>query len=783
MSLLAYVELVGVLIAVVAGVTAVVFVLVDQRTLGRHIRRQQQQIVQKVGQNVLLQEDIRRLEAEALRLQELLQSSHEVLGRTTSERDHLQTATRQLETEGVRLSQCLEEAEEKGQLAEGERRTVSEHVSRLEVALRQARGDLQIALEGQRLAKSEVDLLKAAVRDLQRDERSEAHQENSLPEQTAARETDEGEQNSREAIGKGRTLDPFKRGGRSRGSGTSPQEGAGRNLGSFPRKPEIVCWRRERQWIPGVEVPEELFERAGVEVFQDGLPLNRDDSNERCWQLGHARGTVEVRWAEDGVPGVVAIEVGDEEYLLFKLTGEEQNEGFRVRIASSGSYLVMVPIGWNRDEALSDTPIVAPELVSIEGYQAHFFLLHKNDAARIAFQISDGEEITIPSGASRFDLIGARLTDASDVMGPLFSQEPPLLRDLEAPAWQRIRTIVIGEEGQGRNRWRTEFSPVAGKMDQELPSSVANRRGGWYFIRIYDEGGDRIESLDFRFSSALKEIRIEGHAVLPGHSGHDPVRVTFERDSTSIVALTKEGDAGPSIQHEYGRTEAIIPAKPAWDLTEWKIEPAEGAQVEFAVLVERIWWSLGEEGLPLTQIEMSDKPLPVARDAFRATSTKAIHLYLPTAGWTQRVLVGFNQSRSRVYRAKVNERIVSIPLRDFGDADPFSSREGHAVLRVWLEGAGGDEGGAAIVEVLPETATLSEAPMEVATPLRSLVDPSQLRCCSTCDHARRGKTTDWCRRQHWGPVARDEFDVRFTRFLCGEWRGEYRGVDDRWYME
>jgi hypothetical protein len=776
MDLLKYVEILAVSLAVIGSATVIAFVVLDQKRLQRQLRRRHHEIARKAGQNALLQRDIHRLEVEELRLQEELRRSNEARARIESERDHLQTAIRHLEAEGLQLCRRLKEAEEKGRQAEEERQRVSHDVYRLETDLRQLREELQLARKEDGPAGKEVDPLTGEMRELPSNEHPGNLREEPQPEQTRDDETradqDNAPETGREPLG----LEPQKRGGRPRGHTTPSPAGTTSNSRAPHRKPEIICWKRERQWVPGVEIPDDLLGREDLEVLQDGFRLAPDDSNEGCWRLDHVGGSVLVRWLEDDVLREEMTQIDEKDYLLFRLSGQEPNAGFYVRSPSCGSYLVMVPIGWERNEAVSGPPFVLPEPVSLEGYQAHFFISRRNDQAKIAFRVSMGQDTVIQAGVSRFELVGAQLSDASEEMGPLFGLQPPLIRDLATPAWRGIQTIVVGEEGPGKSRWRTDFAPVAEEREQELPSVVANRRGGWYFIRIYDDEGDRIESLDFRFSSALKGIRIESHDVLPGHAGHNPVRVEFAQDATSVVTLVREGEADPHIERESGRTVAIIPAKAAWDLTEWEIEPLEGVRVSVEILVERIWWSLGEEGAPMTQIEMSDRPLPVSYDSFQATSTRAIHLYLPAPGWTQRVLVGFDESGSRAYRPKVNERIVSVPLRDFGGADPIRAGGQGASLKVWLERDGGLEGGTAMLEVLSET------PIRLPAPVRPPVEPGQMRCCATCDHARRRNNTNWCRRKHWAAVARDEFDAQFARFLCGEWRGEYFDADGRCHV-
>ena len=95
-----------------------------------------------------------------------------------------------------------------------------------------------------------------------------------------------------------------------------------------------------------------------------------------------------------------------------------------------------------------------------------------------------------------------RLEDAGENIGPLFSK-PPNILSVGSQAWREIKTIVVGEEGSGRGRWRTEFSPDSDRVDQDLPPEILDKRGGWYFLRFYDGNDDLAESLDFRFLSGL----------------------------------------------------------------------------------------------------------------------------------------------------------------------------------------------------------------------------------------------------------------------------------------
>ena len=108
-------------------------------------------------------------------------------------------------------------------------------------------------------------------------------------------------------------------------------------------------------------------------------------------------------------------------YLIFKMRKNWKGLGRVVRRPTAGYYLAIVPCEWKRDEEMSGSAPIAPENVQISGYKAHFFALRQNENTSIAF----------------IDANGGR--------------------------------IVIGEEGSGRNRWRTQFSPQESMIDQKMP--------------------------------------------------------------------------------------------------------------------------------------------------------------------------------------------------------------------------------------------------------------------------------------------------------------------------
>jgi|GEM_PF-6046999 hypothetical protein len=191
---------------------------------------------------------------------------------------------------------------------------------------------------------------------------------------------------------------PSKRGGRSRTARSPERKSKQEREESVRIKPEIICFNRERRWIVAVEISAGLSQASGLTVLQNGSPLEEEHSREACWRLKQLSGQIVVRW--NGEKDEVSL--GQEDYLLFKLT-RDQKEGRHIKSASSGSYLVIVPDSWKRDETLSGPPPAAPEPVAFAARRAHFFDLDKGEA--IAFQSLDGAVRRIASKAQRFELV------------------------------------------------------------------------------------------------------------------------------------------------------------------------------------------------------------------------------------------------------------------------------------------------------------------------------------------------------------------------------------------
>jgi ribosomal protein S9 len=476
---------------------------------------------------------------------------------------------------------------------------------------------------------------------------------------------------------------PGERGGRPRATTAEPEKQTTQGFKPRHLKPEIVCWKKDRQWVVGVEVPEEFLNYPDLAVLQNETPTVQDKMRETCWQLEQAFGNITVRWGEDEDTRETEIAYGQEGYLLFKLSGRNQNEGRRVISPSLGWHLVITPEDWIRDEALSGSPSVAPELVALDGYRAHFFISEKGEHSKIAFFKPTGESVIVESKASKFELIGIRLNDAAQNVGPLFSQNPPKIQGSVRDVWKDVGTIVVGEEGGGRGRWRKAFSPVPGSREQDLPPEIAKRKCGWYFIRFYDTNDDLIESLDFRLVIDLRDIKIPQYSPFPSDEGHESVRIELLHEPNFTIQPADDIAKEVQIEKEDNRTILTIPPTPIYDETRWLVGSGSATLVQVTFLVERIWWAIDrEETLPSKWV---DNLLTFQRDDFSATSNRALWIRFPQRRWINRVQVGFEYQRARPYQVKVTEKEIAISLREFGDCKELSERDRDHFLTIWIE--------------------------------------------------------------------------------------------------
>jgi hypothetical protein len=496
----------------------------------------------------------------------------------------------------------------------------------------------------------------------------------------------------------------------------------------------------------------------------------QDESRKDCWHLSLATGQVLISGKQEPATNFT-VTLAERNCLLFKLGVHDEDQGRHVKYASLGSFLVIAPDNWRRDEDMCGGAPAEPEPVSLLGYTAHFFNLEQDGPNKIAFWGPEGTHRELDSKAPMFELVGNRLSDANEKMGPLFGGSPPRIRSALDGGWQDVGTIVVGEEGGGARKWRSAFSPLAGITEQELQSTLENKRIGWYFVRLYDLNDDLVESLDFRFANSLAEIKASQPDPFPSTGGHSAVSIEFHHMTDCAVMAAESHGSALSVEQQAGRSIAVIPAIPAFDQTYWDVKCPSQGRIEVWILVERIWWSRGQEGSQPAQTDWLDRPLAIERDAFNATSHDVLYVWLPKPRWADEVLIGCGAERRRSYRIAVNSRYASIPLRELGDAVRAQGGDKRANLKVWIVRGGNVQGGVIVGEValldLPATEQPERSP----------------EYCSTCDHARKLRKKVWCSRGHWYKLLMEDFNSIHAHNWCDEWRGEYQDAEGKWHAK
>lgn len=466
-----------------------------------------------------------------------------------------------------------------------------------------------------------------------------------------------------------RVLPPEKRGGRPRGATTSGMATAGAAVVlTRPPQPELVCWEQGRLWYVGVQVPESAT-ATSVQVIHDGQALQEDEDGAGRYGLKQLTGVVEVRWDQGQAE---PIELRPTDFpLLFKLAGKT---GHRVKYATQGLYVAVVPEAWQWDVETNGPPPFEPERCSVDGFRVYTF--DTRTIRKLEFVCPDGSARAVKVGKQRFRLGGKEINDPSPHAGPLFA-EVPTLRAPDAKDWADVETVVVGLEGPGKGKWRISFVPVRGAEEERLPEEVAKRGGGWYFIRLYDGEGALLESLDFQFLAGLHGIEVSPHTQLPGPRGHQPVTVRIVHGGECRVDLD-----GLECSREPNGTTITLPPDPRFDIVTGQISRAD-AWVTFTVTTRRVWWGAGDETHEPKR--WSDFPVELHRPDFRATSHQALWIRYPADLAGGQVFVGFSPEAALCYRFEKNKRgVLMLPLRELGDSPELQGNVDSALM-VWLD--------------------------------------------------------------------------------------------------
>lgn len=340
--------------------------------------------------------------------------------------------------------------------------------------------------------------------------------------------------------------------------------------------------------------------------------------------------------------------------LLFRCRREWRGDGKSAACLSADGYFIAIaPQEWKRE---MQNPGSGPQPCEDETFQAHF--------------IAPGECAHIhnwhPHSAISVSVDGKVAHDDSG-KGDLFVGAPPQLRDAED--WKNVSWVRVGEEGRGK--WGENFRP----RDKTL-AEVLQGRGGWFYVRIYDNNGKRADSFDFRFSAKLRTVRIHGEEyssqtlLVPEKTGHAKTQVCFVDANENNLHPVLRIPNGHAAVREDGVIFAA--AHPDGDDMRWTLPASEeprGSGVDVDIVLPRVWWRLGGG-------EWRDKPLTMARKEFYDRRDERVEVCIPAR--IQFIRAGMNDGAKQKFPGKrvaenAHRNRAEFALRQFADGVRRSS--------------------------------------------------------------------------------------------------------------
>ena len=510
-------------------------------------------------------------------------------------------------------------------------------------------------------------------------------------------------------------------------------------------------------WAVGVEVGESSTEDSWRVTQTSTLP--EDEHRPGRWPLTRPLDGVDLAHGD----GDDSFSFPRESFRIFKLVGSQHDRGRHLKSLTRGRFLVVTPLDWERDAESGGHEIVAPEYVLGACYRAHHLEVPDPLGGPVVFDTPSGH-VELPMQSPGFELEGDRLADAHPEAGPLFHGSPPQLRSMRNITY---RMVVVGEEGPrvGTPGWRDRAAGF-----EELRPRIAARRAGWFFVRLYDENDDLIDSLDFRFSAQLQAIEPDAVPPIPGADGHGPARFRLVHGadcevrpiSTPVDGLfvTRGQDDGYSIE---------IPPLPHCDETRWTIRESNGTEVEICLRVDRLWWSVaGEVSEPASTV-WKDRQLELRAEDLVATSQRLLRVRLPTASFATQARVGVEPDRCLALRPIAGRsRELQLPLRDLGRFSELLDRTANVELKLWILADGGgstDRCEVAVARICAAQRITEPGPrgalcLQALNPVHVMTLLTRLR--HTCGGGHK-KMIDQLRREHYEPGRRSRHRDRAKR--------------------
>lgn len=404
-----------------------------------------------------------------------------------------------------------------------------------------------------------------------------------------------------------------------------------------------------------------------VEVSQGGKALAEPHNEE--WRLISLE-PLEVR-AEGQVFKVPLPFVG-RDVLLFRIL-ESGRRGMLVRTLASGFYGIIAPHQWDLS---TDAPMpFSPEPVAYPGYIVRFLEVPPGFTGSVALRTTSGAVIQIPRKHDVWSFVGEAAPDISPNLGPLYLGEPPKLH-LRVPSHHpRAVRAVVGEEGpapsSGR-RWSTivdlEGSGEAEDVISRALGSAPPRLQhiGWYYVRLYDDDDQLVESYDFRFARGIRDVRLV-HEPWPGGAEVQPSSLSLRIEKRWLIEPV-DGVRGVMVSRQDDDGVLRIEIDPSLAHDDWlslRIRSPQGESLEWRLPLGRVVWGLADaSGEPF---EWTATPVYLKKDDYRPTSDRCLHIRVPeTASQCRSATLLLGDEPIHGYG--VGRRLVKIPLNHLFDA-------------------------------------------------------------------------------------------------------------------
>ena len=354
---------------------------------------------------------------------------------------------------------------------------------------------------------------------------------------------------------------------------------------------ELICRDSEGMWCVCLKVSSSTFDEFDFSQKDEKLNFTGGDE---C-RLTNFVDSIKYKSEEISL-------FNDNQPLIFRLTKDWRGVGKRVfKIAKKHYYIVIAPKDWVRIEK----PEIAPEPCKDSNFMAHFFY---GDTTGDGFV---DRWSPIIGGLS---FVGKQMVYDNSKKGDLFGNSLP---DLSEDEWKNVSWVRVGTEGkEGSDKWDSdEFCP----RTESLTELIGNR-GGWFYIRAYDEDRELIDSFDFRFFKPLAQILVnDGEytpetVIVPKNKGHDNTRICFvDANQNNLSVQPRQNNSHTVMDGDV----AIVKPHPEADFTEWKLGDAD-----IDIMTPRVWWQLDDQ-------EWRDTPIKIKREEFYALRKKKMNIYTP----------------------------------------------------------------------------------------------------------------------------------------------------------